>query len=171
MEGNMFDIGKIVNTHGVKGEVKVFRITDFEERFNLGATVYLVKDSEQPIPLTISSHRLHKNFDLLKFEGLDNINDVIGFKEAFLKIKGEQLTKLPEGEYYHHEIIDCEMYTIEGEKLGVITEVLAPGANDVFLVKQPTGQEVLIPFIKDVVKEINISEKKVIIKVMEGLLD
>lgn len=167
----MYDIGKVVNTHGVKGEVRVIRITDFEERFNPGSTVYLIKKNEQPVPLKIVSHRTHKDFDLLMFEGLNDINEVLHFKEALLKIKEEQLTELPKGEYYHHEIVDCDMYTVEGEKLGTITEVLVPGANDVFVVKQSTGKELLIPFIKDVVKEINIEDKKVVIKVMEGLLD
>lgn len=171
METNMYDVGKIVNTHGVQGEVRVIRITDFEERFNPGSIVYVVKENDKPLPLTIISHRTHKDFDLLKFEDLDDINQVIHFKEALLKIKEEQLTELPEGEYYHHEIVDCEMYTVEGQKLGTITEVLVPGANDVFVVKQSTGKELLIPFIKDVVKKISIEEKKVIIKVMEGLLD
>lgn len=171
METNMYDIGKIVNTHGVQGEVRVIRITDFEERFNPGSTVYLIRKNEEPLALEITSHRTHKDFDLLKFEGLNNINDVLHFKEALLKIKEEQLTELPEGEFYHHEIVDCEIVTVEGEKLGTITEILVPGANDVFVVKQSAGKELLIPFIKDVVKEINIEEKRVVIKVMEGLLD
>lgn len=171
MDKNMYEIGKIVNTHGVQGEVRVIRITDFEERFSVGSTVYLVKNNEEPIPLIILRHRKHKKFDLLKFEGLNNINDVLHFKDSLLKIKEEQLTELPEGEYYHHEIVGCDMFTIEGDKLGVITEVLVPGANDVFVVKQPSGKEVLIPFIDDVVKNIDVENKKIIIEVMKGLLD
>lgn len=167
----MFEIGKVVNTHGVRGEVRVIRITDFEERFKPGSTVYLVKQGEPIRSLVITNHRKHKNFDLLQFEGLDNINDVIAFKEGMLKIKESQLTALPPGDYYHHEIIDSHMVTVTGEELGVITDILVPGANDVFVVKQPSGKEVLIPFIKDVVKEVNVSEKRVVVELMEGLLD
>lgn len=171
MEGQMFDIGKIVNTHGVRGEVRVIRITDFEERFAIGETVYLIRNNEQPHPLVIDGYRKHKQFDLLHFKGLDQINDVEHFKGSHLKITKEQLTELAAGEYYHYEIIDCVMYTIKGEKLGMIVDILSPGANDVWVVKTVKGKEVLIPFIKDVVKEINVEEKKVIIEPMEGLLD
>lgn len=171
MSEEMFDVGKIVNTHGVRGEVRVFRITDFEERFNIGETLYLVRDHQPVRELIIDGHRKHKQFDLLHFEGLDHINDVEHFKGAHLKIKEDQLTELAEGEYYHYEIIDCVMYTTTGEKLGIIIDILSPGANDVWVVKREKGKDVLIPFIKDVVKEINISEKKVVIELMEGLLD
>ena len=171
MTEKMFDVGKIVNTHGVRGEVRVFRITDFEERFNIGETLYLVRDHQPVRKLIIDGYRKHKQFDLLHFEGLDNINDVEHFKGAYLKIKEDQLTELAEGEYYHYEIIGCEMYTTAGEKLGVIGDILSPGANDVWVVKREKGKDVLIPFIKDVVKEIDVSEKKVVIELMEGLLD
>lgn len=171
MKAKMFEVGKIVNTHGVKGEVRVIRITDFEERFTPGETVYLVKKKEEPVPLKIVNHRKHKNFDLLEFEGLNNINDVINFKNSILKIKEEQLTDLPEGDYYYHEILDCAVYTTDNENIGIIVDILAPGANDVWVVKQESGKEVLIPFIKDVVKNIDILNKKVVIEVMEGLLD
>lgn len=171
MTVKMFEVGKIVNTHGVRGEVRVVRITDFEERLAIGEKLYLVKNNESPKELTISGHRIHKQFDLLSFEGLDNINEVEGFKGAYLKIKKEQLTELQSGEYYYYEIIDCVMYTITGEKIGVIVSILSPGANDVWVVKAPNGKEHLIPFIKDVVKEINIDEKTVKIEPMEGLLD
>src|SRR5690625_2043989 len=110
MTEKMFDVGKIINTHGVRGEVRVKRLTDFEERFTIGATLYLVKKNEQPIQLIISSHRIHKDYDLLSFEGYENINDVEDFKNTYLKIKEEQLTELPTGEYYVHEIIDCQVY-------------------------------------------------------------
>lgn len=171
MTDRYFDIGKIVNTHGVRGEVRVVRITDFEERFSIGHTVYLVRDNESPRPLIIKTHRKHKQFDLLQFEQLDTLNDVEPFKGAYLKIKEEQLTELPAGEYYHYEIIDCEMFDTSGEKIGTIKEILSPGANDVWVVKRNGQKDALIPFIKDVVKEIDVAQKKVVIEPMEGLLD
>lgn len=167
----MYDVGRIVNTHGVRGEVRVIRITDFEERFAVGGKVYLVKDNNEPVELKIAGHRQHKQFDLLLFEGYNNINEVESFKDAYLRITEDQLFTLPEGEYYHHEIIDCEMFTTDGEKIGIITAILSPGANDVWVVEQGNGEEALIPFIKDVVKQIDIKAKKVVIELMEGLLD
>ncbi|WP_067729433.1 ribosome maturation factor RimM [Oceanobacillus damuensis] len=166
----MFNIGKIVNTHGIKGEVKVMRISDFEERFEPGETVYVIKD-EQPIELTIATHRMHKGFDLVQFKGYDNINKVESFKGCKLKIYEGQLTDLAEDEYYYHEIIGCEVFTNDDRSLGEIKEILSPGANDVWVVKQAKGKDLLIPYIDDVVLEIDTAEKKVVIEPMEGLLD
>lgn len=167
----MFDVGKIVNTHGVRGEVKVKRITDFEDRFAVGSMLYITLEDQNSLELEIDGHRQHQQFDLLHFKGYDNINDVELFKGAYLKIKEEQLTPLAEGEYYYHEIIGCEMYTTSGEKIGEITSILSPGANDVWVIERPNGKEALIPFIKDVVKDVNVGSKKVTIELMEGLLD
>ncbi|MEN1966898.1 ribosome maturation factor RimM [Lentibacillus sp. N15] len=167
----MYTVGKIVNTHGLLGEVKVKRITDFAERFEIGETLYVVIEKERPLPLVIDGHRIHKGFDLIHFENYDNINDVERFKGAYLKISEEQLTGLEENEYYYHEIIGCDVYTNNEEKLGTIKEILAPGANDVWVVKQANGKELLIPYIADVVKTVDVQAKKVVIEPMEGLLD
>lgn len=167
----MFIVGKIVNTHGLKGEVKVKRITDFEERFHVGSTVYIKNKDNEAIPLIIASFRTHKNHDLLQFEEYDSIEAVEPLKGATLYIKKEQLTPLEPGEFYFHEIIGCKMYTLDGEYIGEIESILTPGANDVWVVKNESGKEILIPYIDDVVKEVNIEEKKVLIELMEGLID
>lgn len=171
MDNRLFNIGKIVNTHGTHGEVKIVRITDFEERFEPGNTVFAAGQDQPPIPLTIESHRQHKGFDLLKFKNRNHINDIEDLKGVYLKIDQSQLTELEENEYYYHEIIGCDVLTLDKEKIGTVTEILSPGANDVWVVKQTHGKEVLIPYIEDVVKEIHIEEQKIIIEPMEGLLD
>jgi 16S rRNA processing protein RimM len=171
MTEKMFNTGKIVNTHGVRGEVKVLRISDFEERFAEGETLYAVSGGKKPFPLIIDGHRIHKGFDLLHFQGYDNINDVEQFKNAYLKITEAQLTNLAENEYYYHEIIDCDVYTGSGDYIGIIREILSPGANDVWVVEREKAKDVLIPYIKQVVTSIDIAAKKVIIAPMEGLLD
>lgn len=170
MENKMFDIGKIVNTHGIRGEVKVVQLTDFEERFKVGETVYAFKGNQPPTTLVITSQRKHKGFHLLTFEGYDSINDVEVFKNSELKINESQLSELKPGEYYYYEIIGSDVYTMDDEWLGTVKEILAPGANDVFVVKGK-GKEVLIPNIKDIVKEIDIEKQKILIEPMEGLLD
>ncbi|MBC1533086.1 ribosome maturation factor RimM [Listeria seeligeri] len=169
----MYNVGKIVNTHGLIGEIRVIATTDFaDERFQVGNTVYLFeKNSMKPEKLIIRSHRKHKNFDLLMFEGFTGIHQVERMKEGTLKITEKQLIDLEENEYYFHEIIGCAVVTTDGEELGEITEILTPGANDVWVVKGKDKKEKLIPYIADVVKEINISDKKITIEVMEGLLD
>ena len=145
-----FNVGKIVNTHGVKGEVKVVSTTDFpEERYQKGNTLYLFHTKGQnPIELIIKSHRNHKSFDLLTFEGYENINEVEKFKEGILKVQEDQLQDLEEGEYYFHEIVGCTVRTTAGEELGTVKEILSPGANDVWVVKGERGKEYLIPYIE-----------------------
>jgi 16S rRNA processing protein RimM len=167
-----FNVGKIVNTQGIKGEVRVISTTDFpEERYKKGNEVFLfLPKNDAPIQLTIKSHRKHKNFDLLLFEGYENINDVEKFREAIIKVPESQLGKLEEGEFYFHEIIGCLVFTSQGEEVGRITEILTPGANDVWVVKGKNGKEILIPYIDDVVVKIDINEKTIIIDPMEGLL-
>ncbi len=167
-----FNVGKIVNTHGIKGEVRVISRTDFaEDRYKVGNTLYLFRDNKEPLELKIASHRTHKNFNLLTFEGYPNVNDVEPLRDGILKINESQLTDLDEGEFYFHEIIGCTVFTDEGEEVGIIREILTPGANDVWVVKRSSGKDVLIPYIEQVVKEVDIKSQKVIITPMEGLLD
>jgi 16S rRNA processing protein RimM len=168
-----FNVGKIVNTHGLLGEVRVISSTDFpEKRFKVGNTLYLFMDTEKkPLPLIIRSHRNHKNFNLLTFENYYNVGQVEVFKNGVLKVKEAQLGKLDEGEFYFHEIIGCSVFTDEGMEVGEIIEVLTPGANDVWVIKKAGSKDILIPYIEQIVKEVDISAKKVIITPMEGLLD
>ncbi|RFU63304.1 ribosome maturation factor RimM [Peribacillus glennii] len=168
-----FNVGKIVNTHGIGGEVRVISRTDFhEERYKKGNTLYLFKeDGGEPIELKITSHRTHKNFDLLTFENYTNVNMSEPLKGGILKVPESQLGVLPEGEYYFHQIIGCTVYTDEGEEIGEIREILTPGANDVWVVKGKNGKDVLIPYIDNIVTSIDVETKKIIITPMEGLLD
>lgn len=171
MTETMYNVGKIVNTHGIHGELKVLRITDFEERFTIGETLYVVKKNAEPLPLVIDSHRINKGFDLIQFTGYNDINDVEALKGAYLQITRGQLTDLDENEFYYHEIIGCDVFTVGQEKIGTITEILNPGANDVWVVNRENGKDVLVPYIEDVVKAVDIEQAKVTIEPMEGLLD
>ncbi len=169
-----FNVGRIVNTHGIRGEVRVISSTDFEEvRFAQGSKLAVFKkDDKKPIWVTVESARRHKNFILLTFEGYNNINLVEPFKEGLLKVTKDQLgdDELEENEYYYFEIIGCEVISEEGEKIGTVTDILETGANDVWEVKSTDGKKHYIPYIEDVVKDINLDDKKIIIHVMEGLL-
>ncbi|MBB4823954.1 16S rRNA processing protein RimM [Sporosarcina luteola] len=167
-----FNVGKIVNTHGIRGEVRVISRTDFpEERYAVGNKLALFLPNEKkPLPLTVASHRRHKNFDLLTFEGHTNINDVEKYRDGILKVSEEQLGDLEEGEFYYHEIIGCTVYTDTGVDLGKVTEILETGSNDVWTVTPEKGKPHYIPYIADVVKVVDIEEKKIIIEPLEGLL-
>ena len=162
-----YTVGKVVNTHGLYGEVRVVVVTDFPElRFKVGGKVYALDEE-----LTISSMRQHKNFYLLKFDGFENIHVVERFKGIDLKVSRAQQQTLDDHEFYYHEVIGCMVFTDDGERLGTVTDIYAPGANDVWAIKRTDGSEVLIPYIEDVVQSVDVENKKVVIRVMEGLLD
>ncbi len=109
------NVGKIVNTHGIRGEVRVISQTDFpEERYRKGAELTLFRENKEPLPLIVSGHRKHKNFDLLTFEGYPNINDVEPFRNGILKVTKDDLVDLAENEFYYHEIIGLEVVEEDG---------------------------------------------------------
>ena len=167
-----YNVGKIVNTHGIWGEIRVISTTDFaEDRFEVGSELGLFKaDGSKPIIVKVASHRKHKNFDLLTFEGYTLLRDVEAFKNATLKVSEKYLNELEENEFYFHEIIGCTVESTEGEKIGVVTDILQTGANDVWEVKPEKGKMHYIPYIEDVVKSVDIPNKKIVIEVLEGLL-
>ncbi|WP_159723699.1 ribosome maturation factor RimM [Enterococcus sp. CSURQ0835] len=169
---NYYKVGKIVNTHGIKGEVRVISQTDFpEERYQVGETLYLFREQKEPLKLVIASHRKHKNFDLLSFEEYYNINQVEEFRDGTLKIAEDQQGELAENEFYYHEIIGLEVFDEHGTDLGQITEILSPGANDVWVVKQKGRADILLPYIESVVKQIDLKNKRVDVEIPEGLID
>ncbi|MCT8139801.1 ribosome maturation factor RimM [Anaerobacillus sp. CMMVII] len=167
-----FNVGKIVNTHGVRGEVRVISSTDFaDERFAVGSVLYLEhKDLQDRRQLKVASHRQHKNFDLLTFENHPNINDVVAYKGGTLQVTENQLSELEDEEFYYHEIIGCNVVTEDGEELGKVKEILATGAKDVWVVQRKNGgKDLLFPYIEQVVKQVDVREKKVVIHLMDGL--
>ncbi|WKB34878.1 ribosome maturation factor RimM [Terrilactibacillus sp. S3-3] len=167
-----FHVGKIVNTHGINGEVRVISETDFaDERFQKGAKLYVGDAKKNSFePLVVNTHRRHKQFDLLSFNDHPSINDVERFKGLSLYVAKEQLSELEEDAYYYHEIIGADVYTDTGKHLGKIKEILSPGANDVWVVK--TGsKDLLLPVISDVVKKVDSAEKRIVVHVIPGLID
>lgn len=167
-----YNVGKIVNTHGIRGEVRVISQTDFpEERYQIGNQLILFRAKHEPLTLTITSHRKHKNFDLLTFEGFTNVNQVEAFRDGILKVSSEDLSELAEGEFYYHEIIGLSVIDEKGEVIGKVQEILSPGANDVWVVKRPGKKDLLLPYIEPVVKEINVAEGFVKVELLEGLMD
>lgn len=167
------NIGKLVNTQGIKGEVRVQVITDFpEKRFNKGNKIYAFKnDDDEPIQLEIDGVRKHKNFLLLHFVNKNSINDVEFLKPSMLKINDNQQNHddLNPGEYYYSQILGLEVFDIKGNFLGIIKDIMDLGPNDVWVVKRESKKDLLLPKIDDVVKNIDLNEKKVIVDLMEGL--
>lgn len=165
-------VGKIVNTHSLKGEVKVISSTDFEEeRFKKGSKLLITRGNQLIREVVVQSYRNHKNFLLVKFEGIDSVEEAEKLKNLQIKIDSDEVGELEENEFYFHQIIGCEVFDENDKNLGEIIDILTPGANDVWVIKGENGKEILIPYIEDVVKKIDITSKKVNIAVMEGLID
>ncbi|WP_339063372.1 ribosome maturation factor RimM [Tepidibacillus marianensis] len=173
METQYIKVGKIVNTFGVKGEVKIYLYTDFpEQRFQEGNQLYLSKEEgSEKQKITVEKAKVNKNVYLVKFKEWDNINEVEKYRDYYLWITKEQQEELNEGEYYYHQIIGCQVQTTNGEEIGTVTDILTPGANDVWVVKPERGKkEILIPYIQEVVKDVDVKNRKIIIELMEGLI-
>ena len=165
-------VGKIVNTHSLKGEVKVISSTDFEEeRFKKGSKLLITRGNQLIREVVVQSYRNHKNFLLVKFEGIDSVEEAEKLKNLQIKIDSDEVGELEENEFYFHQIIGCEVFDENDKNLGEIIDILTPGANDVWVIKGENGKEILIPYIENVVKKIDITNKKVNIEVMEGLID
>ncbi|MGT2959552.1 ribosome maturation factor RimM [Streptococcus caballi] len=167
-----FNVGKIVNTQGLQGEMRVLSVTDFaEERFKKGTKLALFDEKDQFVmEVEIASHRKQKNFDIVKFKGMYHINDIEKFKGFSLKVAEENLSELDDGEFYYHEIIGLDVY--ENDVLiGQIKEILQPGANDVWVVKRKGKRDLLLPYIPPVVLEVDIANHRVDVEIMEGLDD
>lgn len=165
----MLLIGQIIKSHGIKGELKVKRLTDFPERFDPGNTVYL-SQGEGYEAVEIEAYKEGNKYSILKLVGLESIDEAEKLKGTEIKIKKSQTTKLPENTYYYHEIIGCDVYTDDATYLGVVDSILAPGANDVWVVKSPTNEEYLIPYIPQVVKQVDILNERIEVELMEGLI-
>ncbi|MCL1990168.1 MAG: ribosome maturation factor RimM [Defluviitaleaceae bacterium] len=163
-------VGKIINTHALQGEVRVISNSDFKaERFKTGSQLFIDYQGTH-VPVQIKTHRVNKNVDLLKFVDMNHINDVEKYKGCDLLVDATQLGELDETEFYFYEIMGCQVQTTSGEVLGEIIDILQTGANDVWVVKRKGEKDALIPYIEDVVKNVDIENKKVTIELLEGLI-
>ncbi|MCY1690601.1 ribosome maturation factor RimM [Exiguobacterium sp. SL14] len=164
------EIAKIANTHGLKGELKLLASTDFRKNaLRSGKKSFLVLKA--PIRfMTISGYRKHKQFIMVTFKGMHHINDVEKYKGLKLYVHAEDLQDLDEHEFYYHEIIGCTVY--DGEtKIGVVSDILETGANDVWTIKRDGKKDVLIPYIEQVVASVDVEQKRIQITPLPGLIE
>lgn len=155
----LMSVGQITKPHGVRGEVKVFSLTDSLERFRELDRVY-IDDKE----VKITSVKLQKDRAILKIEGIDSIEEADLYRNKYLQVKREDAIKLPEGSYYVADLMDCYVYDTDGEELGKVYDVISTGSNDVYWVKSEGKEDVLIPVLKTIVEEVDIENNKIIIK-------
>ena len=162
--------GVITSTHGIRGEVKVFPTTDDAQYFRELKKVYLDTGKEQ-IPLEIEHVKFFKQFAILKFKGIDNINDIEKYKGKSLMIDREDASPLGEDEYYICDMIGMDVYTDDpAEHFGVLRDVLKTGANDVYIIDSDRHGEVLVPAIHQCILRVDTEKNEMHIHLMEGLL-
>ncbi len=162
-------VGVITQTHGIRGEVKVFPTTDDAARFKRLKEVTLAAGGER-ISVEIESVKFFKQFVILKFKGYDSINEVEKYKQGKLLVTRDKAVPLEKDEYFVADLIGSHVVTDEGETFGTLKDILATGANDVYVVSREDGTEALLPAIKDCVKEIDMEQKVITVHIMDGLL-
>ena len=164
-------VGKILNFHGIKGEAKVGFTKNQEDFFCSLDKVFVKKDNEY-LPLIIKNSRLHKNIALVQFEGINSIDELLEYKGAFLYVEEETIREnLEEDEFLIDELGSLEVFDQNGEKKGFVVGVSNNGASDLLSVKTNSKKIVLIPFVKAIVTDVSIKDKKIIINNIEGLIE
>ena len=166
----MLRVGVNTSTHGVRGEVKVYPTTDDAERFLELEEIWLDTGKER-LPLKIQNVKFFKNMVILKFEGYDDINAVQAWRQKDLLVTREQAVELQEDEYFIGDLIGLHVEDEEGNALGVLRDVLETGANDVYLVSRPGEKDLMLPAIKDCIREVDLESGIMRVRVLPGLLD
>lgn len=165
---DLLQVGVITTTHGVRGEVKVFPTTDDPARFKKLKNVILDTGREK-IDLEVAGVKFFKNMVILKFKGIDDINDVEKYRKKSLYVTRENAVKLKKNEYFIADLIGLKVESDEGEDLGTLSDVLQTGANDVYVLSKEGEDDILLPAIKECVKEVDIENGTILVHLLPGL--
>lgn len=170
---DLYQVGSITQTHGIRGEVKVFPLTDDISRFKNMKNLLLDGGKDGYISLEVENARPQKNLVILKFKGIDNINDIEKYKGQGLYVTKENRVELKDDEYFIADLIGCEVYvdTDSDKMFGTISDVMETGANDVYEITLENGKTVLVPAIKECILNVDIEGGRVDIHLLEGLMD
>ncbi len=164
-----FEVGQIVNTFGIKGLVKVKPFTDEKSRFEELKSVYISQKGKSLYKVEIENVSYQKEMVLLKLKGIDSLTDAEKYKGAYLKIERKDAKKLPKDTYFIADLIGLEVYTDDGELLGKLDDIFKTNANDVYVVKNEIGKQILLPAIKEVLKQIDLENEKITVHLTSGL--
>lgn len=166
---DLLKVGAITTTHGVRGEVKVYPTTDEPERF-LDLDYVLLDTGRELRRLDIKNVRFFKNLVILKFDGIDNINDIEKYKGCSLWIPREDAQELGENEYYIADLLGMKIVLEDGTEFGTLKNVMETGANDVYIVDSIEHGEVLLPAIRECILDVDLEENIMTVHLMKGLL-
>ena len=158
------EVGKIVTTHGIRGEVKIKVITDNLSRFEKGSILYIGEAKEQII---VDNYRVQKNMVLLSFNGITNINDVLKYVNQMLYVDIDEVRD--EDEIYYDDLIDC-IVLVDEQVIGVVTDVIEVPQGEILQIKKQNGKNVLVPFVDEFIVSVDIENKKIVIDPIEGLI-
>jgi 16S rRNA processing protein RimM len=165
----LIKVGRIVGTHGYKGALKVQPLTDFPERFQAMQKLK-IKQGPTTAELTLETCSPHRGLLLMKFQEINTIEEAAQYRNAFINVTADELYPLPEGCYYHFQLLGMKVDDLEKGFLGEITDVLETGANDVYVIKSEVYGEILIPAIKDVIREVDVTQGHMLIRLLPGLV-
>ena len=166
---NRLEVGQIVNTFGIKGFVKVKPWVNDIERFDDLEKVY-VKIKKETQKLQIEEVKYHKDMVLIKFKGIETVEQAEKLRNCYLEIDREDAVPLEEGTYYIIDLLESDVYTDEGEHLGKLEDIYNTGSKDIYVVKNELGKTVLLPGIPEVIKKVNLEEKKITVHLLKGLV-
>jgi len=166
-EPEYLEVGFVRRPHGVKGEVLMDIRTDFPERLKTGMTVFV---GEQYQPIVIASLRPHAKGLLIRFRGVKNPEEAGLYRNTSVFVPTVGLPDLPEGEYYHHQLLGLNVVTDDGRELGTLVDILETGANDVYTVQDSDGTEILLPAIPPVILDISLADRQMRVHLLDGLI-
>lgn len=164
-----FEIGQIVNTSGLKGVLKIKPFTDDIKKFSNLKTIY-IKTKNDLTEFKIEQVRYVKNMVMLKLAGIDTVEEAEKYRNLYIKILRDQEEELEEGAYYVVDILGCKVNTDTNQELGKVVDVFQTGSNDVYVVKDEQGKQILLPAIKQVIKNVDVKNKIIIVHLLEGLV-
>lgn len=165
---DLLQIGIITSTHGIRGEVKVFPTTDDNARFKNLKECYLEYKNEQ-LPVKVQRVKFFKNMVIVKFQGIDNINDVEIYKNCRLLVDREHAVALEEDEFFMADLVGLKVEKEDGTPLGILTEIIPTGSNDVYVVRNEENKEWLFPALKECILQVDIDNEKMVVRFMKGM--
>ena len=168
MAEDFIQIGRIANTHGVRGEIKVIPLTNDMYRFNNLKIAFL---GEEKTKVEVENVKYHKNLVIVKFKEFNDINKIISFKDQYIYIDEKDKVALPKDHYFLYDIINCEVFDTQNNYIGIVKEVLQSASNDVYIVRDKKGKEYLIPAVKEFFINVDVEDKKIIIDPIEGMIE